>query len=182
MLKLITSTAVLLASCSCLFADVLLTNFGSPSFTVDGSTDFPSSPQTASSITITGVDTNQLVGTFLSVNISGMSDFLRIDGSVTQNPGSQFRVDLFDGEFDTATYISGSWTDLAGGQTTLSLSTPMLPANFDPTNVIGLALVGGGGGDPVTATLTGATAIPEPTSALILVLGGSVLAITRRRR
>jgi hypothetical protein len=182
----VASILAVIALCNTLLANVTLTTFGdtdAPAFTVEGSlTNFPTVTQTASNISIEGNDTNSLAGTFASVNISGMSDFLVLTGTVTAAPSTLFSVDLFDSSFVAAHYLGGSWTDLQStGSTTLSFD--FADAGFNPTDVIALQTFGSGvGSESLSATLAGATAIPEPNSLLLFVLGSVALVSAKRRR
>jgi hypothetical protein len=180
---LVASALGVIASCHLLFADVTLTSFGSsvpPIFTIDGTTSFTTS-QSGSDLQITGTDLGDtLVGTFDPVDITGMSDFLQLTGSVASNPGSPFTVLLYDSGFETANYTGGSWTDLGLGSTTLAFDSASV--GFDPTDVIALQLNTAGSGNAINATLTAATAIPEPNSLLLFLLGSVALVSTKRQR
>jgi hypothetical protein len=135
------------------------------------------------SIGITGVDSgDNLVGSFLaSANILGQSDYLTITGLAAAAPTSSFKVFLFDSASLMATYDGGAWTDLANGSSTLTFESADVGFNFE--EVIALDLSTGGTGDAVDATLTGAFAfaIPEPSRALLVLMGLTGTLLRRRR-
>jgi MYXO-CTERM domain-containing protein len=169
-------------------AAVTLTSFGTASFTVDDDNTGFNKPitQTANSAQIVGNDqSGSLSGGFASnINITGNSSLLTVTGSTTTAPSSLFNVLLFDSTGKKATYTGGSWTTLTGGSTTLSFSSSASGFNFG--SVAGMTLLTAGSGSAINATLTGLTAsvsaIPEPSRALLGMLGLGLVAIRRRRR
>tara|TARA_R110002111_G_scaffold135196_1_gene201181 strand:+ start:112 stop:681 length:570 start_codon:yes stop_codon:yes gene_type:complete len=176
--------ATLLCSLTTNLTAITITSFGTatnPTWSDSGFTDFTVDSQGAGSISFTGTDTNSLSGDVPMVDLSSIwGNDLEITGSITTNPGSTFGVILFDQEFDQATFSGGSWTDLVGGSTVLSFVSAS--GSFNTTQVIGIDIVGGGAGDALSATLTGAAIVPEPSAyaalAGLLALG----AVMVRRR
>ena len=174
----------LLCSASVLPA-VTITSFGNvtaPTWSATSFTDFSSVSQGASSITFSGTDTNTLSGDVPLVDLSSLwGNDLQITGSITTNPGTTFGVTLFDQEFDQATFSGGSWSDLSGGSTLLSFVSAV--GTFNSAEIIGIDIVGGGAGDALAATLTGASIVPEPSTyaALSGLLALSWVMLRRRR-
>jgi len=174
----------LLCSASVLPA-VTITSFGNvtaPTWSDSLFTDFSSVSQGASSITFSGTDTNTLSGDVPLVDLSSLwGNDLQITGSITTNPGTTFGVILFDQEFDQATFSGGSWSDLSGGSTLLSFVSVV--GTFNSAEIIGIDIVGGGAGDALAATLTGASIVPEPSTyaALSGLLALSWVMLRRRR-
>ena len=165
-------------------AAVLLTNFGSSTFTLDGTTSFTTTQQ-VSNLQITGSDLgSQLDGFFGAANITGQSDTLTLTGSATLAPASPFSVTLYDSSLATALYSGGSWTGLSGSGST-SLNFVSKSTGFDFSHVSGLELLTGGSGSTINATLTGisasASGVPEPSRTLLGMMGLLSLAIRRRR-
>lgn len=172
-------------------AAVLLTNFGngtavpSATFTIDGSTSF-STTQHTSDLQISGNDLNSnLDGTFGPVNITGQTGILILTGSSSSAPASPFSVTLYDSTIArTASYTGGSWTGLSGSGTT-SLTFASMDPGFDFSSISGLHLGVGGAGATINATLTSisasASGVPEPSRALLAMMGFLSLAIRRRR-
>lgn len=165
-------------------AAVTLTTFGnvsSPSFLVDASTTFPSVNQNGTSTTITGTDLGQvLTGTFDSVDLSNDRAGLRLMGTVASVPTSAFTIKLFDSSFNEALFTGGSWSALSSnGVSNLSFSSANVLFNW--SNVVGIELGTSGTGSSLAATLTGLSAVPEPTRALLLGVGMMGLLLRRRR-
>jgi hypothetical protein len=166
-------------------AAITLTDFGNSgagSFTVDiFSTSFGTSPQAASSIVLGGAEGNQLTGGFDEVSILGESGVLRVLGSTTAAPASQFTITLYDNAFNTALYTGGAWSQLNTGGTTLTFLSQSGGFNFG--RVIGLDLntASAGSPNPIGATLTRLETIPEPSRMVLLGLGVVGLGMRRRR-
>jgi MYXO-CTERM domain-containing protein len=174
-------------------AAVTLTSFGTSAFIVDDeNTGFNKPiPQTGSSVQIVGSDQNgALSGGFASggvasnIDITNNSSILTLTGSTTSAPSSLFNILLFDSTGKKATYTGGSWTTLTGGSTTLSFSSSASGFNF--SSIAGMTLLAAGSGSPINATLTGLSAgvaaAPEPSRAVLGMLGLGFVALRRRRR
>lgn len=178
----------LLIAVVCLFAPdanaaVLLTNFGSSNFLNIDKGGFTSYSQTSNSLNIVGLDNvSGLSGGFsAAADISGQFDTLTLFGTATAAPATTFNIGLVDSSFRETVYRSNSWADLA---TLGAVSLNRIDSNpFNFSNVIGLNLTVGGTGSPINATLSGltASAVPEPSRALLVMMGLASLA-TRRRR
>jgi hypothetical protein len=166
-------------------AAITLTDFGNSgagSFTVDSiSTSFGTASQGGSSITLGGIEGNQLTGGIDGgVSIVGQASVLRLLGATTAAPTSAFTLTLYDEEGDTAFYSGGAWTQLNTGGTLLNLVTTVGAFNFG--NVIGLDLNSGGiSGASIGATLTRLETIPEPSRMVLVAIGISGLLLRRRR-
>lgn len=166
-------------------AAVLLTNFGSSGFLIDGSTSFSTS-QNTSSLQINGSDNgSQLDGFFGPVNITGQTGILTLYGTVTSPPASPFSVTLFDNNSNTALYTGGSWTGLSASDPSTALTFFSKDAGFSFSSISGLELKTGGVLGTISATLTGisasASGVPEPSRALLTMMGLLSFAIRRRR-
>lgn len=160
-----------------------ITNFGTSSFSIDGSTQFTTS-QTSNSITISGTDFGRnVVGYNIPVvSIAGNSASLTLSGTIASPPTSQFSITLFDSSFRQALYSGGTWSALAAsGNATVNFTSA--DSGFDFTTISGLDLTANGTGSSISATLTGLTAgvIPEPTRALLLGVGLMGIMLRRRR-
>lgn len=185
--KVTSAVACLFIVFSSAEAAVTLTTFGTSSFTVDtDNTGFNKPiPQTASSAQVVGNDqSGSLSGAFASnINITGNTSILTLTGSTTTAPSSLFNILLFDSTGKQATYTGGSWTTLTGGSTTLNFSSSAGGFNF--SSIAGMTLLTAGSGSAINATLTGlsagVTAAPEPSRALLGMLGLGFVALRRRR-
>lgn len=151
---------------------VTVTSFGTADFTVDGGSTTPGfvDSQAADSITLDGSDLGSaLWGTFTPVDMSALwANDLVVTGTASTAPASLFTIDLYDSDGDFATFIGGAWTDLSGGgtSTTLTFDSVTLTGGgtFLNTEIFLLTLNTAGGGDNVTANLTGLSQVPEPST------------------
>jgi len=161
---------------------VLITGFGTSDFLIDGSTTWTTS-QNSSSVTASGSDfSNSLSGGFAAVNISGMG-VIQFSASLSQNPGTNFVIAFFDGEFDQLTY-QGTFSNYSIVTSTSSLVFVSASPTFDFTNVIGLTLFSAGAppGAPINLTLDSLSAVPEPTTMALLAGSLTAIMVLRRRR
>ena len=179
---LITAAASLLA----VSANALtITSFSD--FTEDAFSDFTSvTAGSPSGIAINGNDFQTLSGSFTSVDLSsGWSDAtsngLVLYGSMTTAPSSTFAINLYDASDNIATFGGGSWNALdTDNQTFLSVTS--VNPSFDTTQVYAMDISGGGGGDPITGTLTELSIVPEPSSYAVLAGMLALGYVTVRRR
>ena len=185
-MKNIALFAVLLGTTQFLSAAVTITNFGTSSWTTQTfGNDFTPSSQTGSSIDIAGNASNTFAGLVTSVDISGFTTSLTLTGSsFAATSAGAFTITLFDSAFtNTAVFSGGSFSDLFNsGSTTLSFSSDN---GVDFADISAVSLVGSGApSTAVSGTLSGLTAVPEPSAyaaiAGVLVLGFT--AVRRRRR
>lgn len=150
---------------SCLANAIEITNFGSSTFTIDSENSSFTVTQTTIGLQISGVDSNNLVGIYDSVDLSSVWGApLNISASVINTaPSTQFSITLYDGELDQARFIGGEWNSLVDG-TSLTFSNFDGTGTFDTTNVIGLDLSGDGFIDPINVTLNNLSMVPEPST------------------
>lgn len=168
---------------------VTITSFGTSSFTVDaGSTSSGFvTGQDGSSIVISGSDLGSaLWGTFTPIDLSSNWGSDIVLSGTSSATASTFTIDLYDNDGDFATFSGGSWTNInSSGQSSLNLVGTTLSGGgvFDNTQIFLLTLGTAGGGDTVTANLTGLTLVPEP-SAYAALAGCLALGwvMVRRRR
>jgi hypothetical protein len=175
-------------------SQVELTSFGSAAFTVDpGSTTSPYS-QTVSGIvfgpTITFADT--LGGSFASTfNWSTYNPFtappatwfvkMSISGA---NPNLPFTLNLVNSVGGTLVNFDGDTSALSGGYVPLTLSTTD-PGVASALSAIDMAQFTWNNGAAGNVTLEGVAAVPEPSTYVLLALGGLALggyAMRRRQR
>ena len=184
-LRLIFGLICVISGLSSVEAATTITTFGSSSpkaFSVDTiSSSFGTRTQAASSILLGGSEGNQLTGGFDEVSILGESGVLRVLGSTTAAPSSQFTITLYDEAFNTALYTGGAWTQLNTGGATLTFASESGGFNF--AKVIGMDLntASAGSPNPIGATLTRLETIPEPSRMVLLGLGVVGLGMRRRR-
>jgi hypothetical protein len=195
-MKLIVLLAGLLVVPSAMFGQVTLTGFGSGQFTVDnGITASGSWTQFATSLSVTVSDLyGTFAGTFTPVNITGITSTLVLTATVTSNPGSAFRVEIYDASLSdrstpkirTASY-SGNWSSFAPSvPSSVALMPYSVDSGFDYSTVQGFQLLLGGAGSTLAVSFDtlATSAVPEP-SAYAGIFGLCVLGATawlRRRR
>jgi hypothetical protein len=183
-MKKISITLLALVASSIAATAVTLTSFGNvsaPTFTVDGGFTSFTPSQNASSLDLSGSDNQELFGTFTSVNLGALSESdLVVNGSASTAPASTFSITLTDGGFNSAEYSSTSWASLSGGAT---LSFVQTVGAFNWSDVQGVFLSGGGGGDGVSFNLSGLSTVPEPsTYAALAGLCALGYVMVRRRK
>jgi hypothetical protein len=169
-----------------------LLSFGSANFTIDAGSD-PIFTQSASGILMGPSLAIQLGNTWYNESmtkfVSDWSSFTGffIDMSVAgTNPGFAFSVSFYDTNFDLVNSY-GANTGLAGASLThvpLSISAA---GNNALSDVQFIQFTWGADGSLSAAqsvTTTGISAVPEPSTYALLVLGGLALAghVIRRRR
>lgn len=151
---------------------VLITDFGSSQFTIDGdTTSFATVNQSPTSVTLSGTDLNIFAGTFSSVDISSQTAIqltAQISGS---NPGSKFKVELFDSSFSVAGEYEGFLSNFSTTASALTLDFVLSgPGSF--TDIIGFQYSGQGTGVPVNGlNLMSVTAVPEPSTWVLITIG-----------
>lgn len=179
-MKKIVLSAVAILIALPLNAAVLITGFGTSEFTIDGgTTDFPTTSQTATSTTAVGTDTNIIAGTFDAVDIGGFSQIELVASITGANPNSQFIVDLFNTGFTESQTYSGFLISYGAAPSPLILTFVSQTAVF--TDIAGFVFTGAGAGAPLNITFDSVSAVPEPTTCA-LIAGSLMLAITFRRR
>ena len=167
---------------------VTLTTFGTGSFTVETSlTTFITSQDTVD-IDIAGFDTFSLAGFISPTDLGDTAGntTLYLSGLVPTEPGSPFTITLFDGEFETATFVGGSWSEIqTNGFNELTFSTADVNFDADMVGAIQLDTAGTGDGS-IAATLTSlATTAPVPEPSTYAALAGLCVlgyVMVRRRK
>jgi hypothetical protein len=177
-----------LAFSSHLNAQIDLLSFGSPSFTVD---DGSTATYTQSSSGITMNTTPALGDTWynsaMTKLVADWSSFpgFNIAMSVSgTNPGLPFSLTLYDTSFASINEYQAN-TLSAGFSITQVPLLLTLPGNGNLSDVQYVQFSWGGGGSPVNTTVTGITAVPEPSTYALLGLAGLALggyAMRRRKR
>ncbi len=164
---------------------ILISDFGSGNFTIDGgSTSFTTTNQTSSTTNAIGLDTNVLAGIFTTVfDSSGYTNFF-LDAKVTGiNPGTSFNVDFYSADFlQTRTYTAFLSGFGSGVNTSIELTFTTETATFNDFG--GFQFTGGGTGDALNITFNSvtATAVPEPATWALLAAGLATVVVLRRRR
>lgn len=185
---ILTILSVALLTCANIASAVTVTTFGdssAPVFTVDTVNTIFSYSQLGNQITITGSDAGgTLIGTFDSINLTGLT-VLTLTGYVSgTNPNSAFDFMIYSSPADYLVY--GSSTNLwASTSTAVELVYASSVGAFDANAVIALGFNANGGGSNLNMTLTSLTAtapVPEPTSMLLMFGGLAGMALVRRRR
>jgi len=166
---------VSLAAFTSLSRAQLVTNFGTSADTSGATWVYTSGTSSLSGTEAAG---DLLFNTsVLALNLTGSSQ-IRITANVTTAPLAGFTFILQDGEGDEVN-ASFNWASFIGGATiTSNFSTNAL---FNYADVQGWNLFGGGSGTTIAATLTSATAVPEPSTYALLALGLGSLVFLRMR-
>lgn len=165
-------------------ASVLITGFGSPSdFTVEGFSTFSTITPGSNSVTVSGTTTQQLFGSFGTVDISGFTGLLRLEARVIgTNPGDLITLTLFDSNFESQSYQAS--LGLFGSGTMTPVDLPILGtlnSSLLLDSITGLS-VSFGGNEAVSMEFGSLSAIPEPSTAALLILTGlGTLALRRHR-
>jgi len=162
---------------------LVITDFSAASFTVDsGTSSFPTIQVNPGNVAVDGTDFGEsLAGTFVPVDVTGLDQF-SLSGSIGgTNPGSAFTVLLFNSSFDQVREYSGSLSDFGSGSSSVVLTLVSESAPF--TDIAGFQFIGGGSGSPLAMTFEGltATAVPEPSTWVLLVAAGGLLVIRLQR-
>jgi hypothetical protein len=110
---------------------------------------------------------------------------LNLTGFVTTAPVGAFTISLED-NLGRVSATPFAWNAFGATTSTVTLS-PNVPAAFSWNNVVGWTLDAGGTGGVVNATFTEMTmtAVPEPSTYALVLLGGAALlshVVHRRRR
>jgi len=178
--KIIVSTCVVLFSfCINSGQAITITGFGTgdfaPTLNFNGA-------QTANDISAIGNGTTQLTGDFVSPVSVGIPASLDLTVNLGIPAAWNFDLILQDIDGDQLEY-SGNWSSFgSGGFNTGSLAFVTQNGSFDGTPVTMAIFQSGTTGDTLFATFDNLEAVPEPSSALLLGLGGGLLYFLRCRK
>lgn len=152
----------------------LITTFGNSA--ANGGFTWDYDPVTS---TISGTEgTGDLIyGSPEVASLSESSVSISLTGSASVIPFGSFNVILEDASANLAA-AEFLWSSFAGGWQTVQAS--LVFTTFDFANVVGWVLVSGASSQPVNASFSQMSAVPEP-SALLLATGASILMLARRR-
>ena len=164
-----------------------LANFGSSAnnlFTLDGDANVNWAPsQTTTGISISGTDTNgnQFGGVWATPwTLASNSNLqLNISGTIP-SPGSLFTVTLYTADFAQNKTFQGSFAEDGVVANNYNLSFQTQTASF--TSIGGFTLSSGGSGNPLNISVNNLAAVPEPSTYVLIVLGGLGLFLAARRR
>lgn len=161
---------------------VVISSFGETDFTVDyGTSTFASIITHPDNVEVSGTDFGEsMAGTFVPVDISGLSR-ISLTGTVNgDNPDSAFTVLLFNSTFDQSREYSGNMSSFGSTSSSLLLSFVSESSSF--TDVAGFQFIGGGSGSPLEFTFEelSATAVPEPSVPALFALSLGAFFWSRR--
>lgn len=165
-------------------ASTVLTTFGT-----DAATDDPWTYNSGTS-TITGTQgagyllynnnstTWNLTSVVANVSLLEMS----LTGFVTTNPTGAFYITLADSAGKEAKWTFG-WSDFGTSTpTTVVKALDTAQSGFNLASIVNWNLASGGSGTAVNATFTNLTAVPEPSTGALMMIGAVGLVALRRLR
>ena len=181
MKKTLTIISIALASISQISAQYVdLGTLGTSNFTPDGGS-IGTFTQTATTLNFTAAALgDQVFGNYTPSNWTSYSDFgirMTITGT---NPDLPFTVTFFDGDSGSSAYSASTFGLLSGVSGVAPLTLALSGANF--SNIIGFQIGWDGSASPINVSMSNVAAVPEPSTYLLLVLGGLVLGVYTIRR
>lgn len=164
---------------------IVLTNFGTDAITDDTTWTYNSATSNISG--------TQSIGNLLYNNNNTVWDLsgvaadvsllqISLTGFVTTNPTGQFYITLIDSGSREANWAFG-WGDFGSTPTTVvkNLTTSNNPS-FDLSDIVNWNLSSGGSNLSVNATFSSMSAVPEPSTGALMVIGAVGLVALRRLR
>jgi len=170
-------------------AAITITTFGS-SAVADGNTSWVYNSDTS---TITG---NSSLGDLI-YNADGTGSWnltseaaslsllqISLTGYVTTNPTGSFAVTLADNTNKEAkfTFAWSSFGTTSSTANTVTVGVDTFNAGFNLANIVNWNLVSGGSGLSTSATFSQMTAVPEPSTGALMMIGAAGLVALRRLR
>jgi hypothetical protein len=151
----------------------LITTFGSSA--TNGGFTWDYDPNTS---TISGTEGfgDLIYGTPETTSLLGSSVYISLTGSATVIPAGSFNIVLEDSSANlaSATFL---WSSFGSGPQTVQAA--LVFTTFDFSDVAGWALVSGASLQPVDASFSQMSAVPEPSA--VLLLGGTAIYFLGRR-
>jgi hypothetical protein len=164
---------------SCQAYSQIITGFGTGDFTVTFS-DFSTS-QSASALTITGLDAgDSLYGNFSTVVI-GAAPTLSLLGTKTTTVSSNFQIEIFDASDNSRLYQGSLASFVQNTETNVALTFLSESGVFNGT-AVRLGFLTTGSGSNVGLTMNTLSAVPEPATWALLAGSLTTVMIFRRRR
>jgi hypothetical protein len=185
-MKQLLTTAILTTTlATSAFAQIDLVSLGSSTFTVDPGATTASYTQSGSGIIFNGTYAlgDTLGGTFATQDWSNpaYTEFgvtMTLTGS---NPNLPFSVQFYDAAFNVINTYGGTTVPLVAGSPTYTPLSLNIPGTGILTSVAGVQFTLDGGG-AINTTVETVSAVPEPSTYALLVLGGLALSAYRLRR
>lgn len=164
-------------------AATLITTFGTQALSSGGWT------YNSGTSTITGVEAGGALlynSSSLSLDLSSeTSDVgllqLNLTGLVPTKPFGVFNITLTDSEGVEARW-DFDWSSFSSSSSTLTANNAGAGSGFNLASIVDWNLNSGGSDDSINATFTRLEAIPEPSSASLVLLGAVSLVALRRLR
>ena len=184
MKKTILSLIATIAVSANSFANITITNWGTPQLQ-EGFSDWTSATPSSSSLTLIGTEGNQYFGDlFTPVSITSISPVLQIQVTGVYSGASTggFSIELFDIDGDSRQY-NGFFTNFTPGVSSVVTANFAVETGvFNPTVTKISFVASGSGTSSANIQLTNLAAVPEPSTYVLIVLGGLGLFLAARRR
>ncbi|PAW78132.1 MAG: hypothetical protein B9S32_08020 [Verrucomicrobia bacterium Tous-C9LFEB] len=166
-------------------AAVLITNFVAPDFDLDEESSIYSTLSSGPTGITLGVSSygDTLVGSFASVDITGLSDIILTGAVNGANPNAAFTITLYNAGFTEYQVYSGTTDSFGELSTSLTLSADYHSEFFDDSAIVSFQFTYSTD-VPLSFTFENlsASATPEPSTWVLLIGGVAVAGAFRRSR
>lgn len=175
---------VFINAISAAFGSTLISSLGDtsvPTFTINNTFTTFTTTLNSASTSISGNAADILSGEFSTIDLTGYSE-LSLEGTSSDTTITNLIILLFDASDNSATFSGGTWQDIrTNGSTTFVFDSSDPGFSFSSIYAVDINFAGDSA-DSISGSLSNLSAVPEPSSALLLGLGAAGLYLLRRRR